>query len=127
MKSCVVVIPLYAVPDKLELAFMENGLEKLSEYEFVIACPQDLIIDDHFGKLQTLKTERFENAFFQGIEGYNKLLLSKEFYNTFIAYEYLLIHQADVYVFKNELSYWCSLGYAYIGAPWFRPKDTPLK
>ena len=25
----------------------------------------------------------------------------------------------DAFVFKDELKYWCNLGYDYIGAPWF--------
>lgn len=47
-------------------------------------------------------------------------MLSKEFYEQFSEYEYMLIHQADAYIFKPELAYWCSLGYDYIGAPWYR-------
>ncbi|MCY1534375.1 hypothetical protein D9M68_697450 [compost metagenome] len=33
----------------------------------------------------------------------------------------MLIHQTDVFLFKNELQQWCEKNYDYIGAPWFRP------
>lgn len=34
----------------------------------------------------------------------------------------MLIHQADAYLFKDELDKWCGKGYDYIGAPWYRPE-----
>jgi hypothetical protein len=39
------------------------------------------------------------------------------FYERFIPYEFMLIHQLDAYVFKDELEKWCDKGYDYIGAP----------
>ncbi len=45
-------------------------------------------------------------------------MLSSLFYERFIDNEYILIHQTDVYIFKDELEYWCDKNYDYIGAPW---------
>lgn len=69
----------------------------------------------------------FDKIFFSGIEGYNRLLTSYEFYYTFREYNYMLIYQLDAYVFKDELSYWCEKGYDYIGAPWFKYGFTSIK
>jgi hypothetical protein len=66
-----------------------------------------------------IKANFFEEFFFRGTDGYNKLLLSKKFYSRFANYEYMLICQTDSFVFKDELQYWCAKGYDYIGAPWF--------
>lgn len=30
----------------------------------------------------------------------------------------MLVYQLDAYAFKDELFFWASLGYDYIGAPW---------
>ena len=60
----------------------------------------------------------FDKTFFDSIAGYNQLMLSPEFYRRFSKYEYMLIYQLDAWVFSDELDYWCSLGYDYIGAPW---------
>jgi hypothetical protein len=36
----------------------------------------------------------------------------------------MLIYQLDVFIFKNELDYWCAKKYDYIGAPWFENFST---
>ena len=45
-------------------------------------------------------------------------MLSEDFYRTFTNYKFILIHQLDAYVFKDELIDWCNKDYDYIGAPW---------
>lgn len=119
-KKCVIVIPAYRKLQPLELRFLENCLIKTEGFEQVIAAPHDLIIDESFGKLRTLRVERFSNDFFKDIAGYNRLMISSVFYSRFADFKYLLIHQSDVYLFKNELDYWCDQSYDYIGAPWYK-------
>lgn len=121
MNNCVIVFPLYEPPTPIELAFLENGLKLTKGYKQVIAAPEGLEVGPQFGLLQQLEVKRFAAHFFKGIEGYNQLLLNPVFYRTFQHFEYILIHQADVYLFKEELAAWCNKNFDYIGAPWFRP------
>lgn len=121
MSNCVVIFPIHRTLNELELSFLENGLEKTKGHKQIIIAPEGLIIDQSFGQLETLEIKRFAKHCFENITGYNKLLLSKNFYAEFIFFEYMLIHQPDVYLFKDELDYWCERNYDYIGAPWFRP------
>ncbi len=121
MKSCVVVFPLYKIPDPIELAFLENGIRLTKEFKQVIVAPEGLQIDSSFGALEQLEVKRFSKHYFEGIQGYNQLLLSRGFYTTFALSDYILVHQADVFLFKDDLNKWCEKDYDYIGAPWFRP------
>ncbi|MEJ5994331.1 DUF5672 family protein [Pedobacter sp. Du54] len=121
-KNCVVVYPIYKAPSSIELNFLENGIKVNADFEQVIVAPESLIINHSFGILQKIRIKRFNDRYFEGIEGYNCLMLSKDFYSSFIEFEFMLIHQPDVYLFKNELAYWCKKDYAYIGAPWFKPE-----
>ncbi|MES2653896.1 MAG: DUF5672 family protein [Bacteroidota bacterium] len=121
MKSCVVVFPLYKNPDPLELLFLENGIRLTKGFKQVLVAPEGLLIDSSFGLLEQLEVKRFSKHYFEGIRGYNQLLLSRGFYTTFALFDYILIHQADVFLFKDELASWCEKNYDYIGAPWFRP------
>ncbi len=66
-----------------------------------------------------LKTKLFDKSYFGSVAAYNRLMLYKQFYLSFANYVYLLIYQLDAYVFSDDLDYWCSRGYDYIGAPWF--------
>lgn len=67
-----------------------------------------------------MRVAYFEKRFFDGVESYNQLMLSRQFYQRFISSEYLLIYQLDGYVFSDQLVDWCQKGYDFIGAPVFR-------
>jgi len=60
----------------------------------------------------------FPAEFFDSIEGYNHLLLSKDFYKNYSKFEFILIHQTDAILLVDDLDKWCSCPYDYIGAPW---------
>ena len=64
----------------------------------------------------------------RGIAGYNRMMLSREFYEMFTDYEYILICQTDAWIFRDELEQWCDAGYDYVAAPWPKRKiyDRPL-
>ncbi|GHV73371.1 hypothetical protein AGMMS49940_06730 [Spirochaetia bacterium] len=51
-------------------------------------------------------------------------MLSKQYYERFAGYEYMLIYQLDAYVFSDQLVQWCDQRYDYIGAPWLDAQDT---
>ena len=66
-----------------------------------------------------LRIETFDARYFDGLHGYNRLMLLPAFYVRFADAEYMLIYQLDVYVFRDELDAWCDRGYDYVGAPLF--------
>ncbi|MDH7515001.1 MAG: DUF5672 family protein [Bacteroidota bacterium] len=67
----------------------------------------------------------FDKAYFEGTASYSTLLLSDTFYARFERYEYILLHQLDALVFRDELNEWCGKGYDYIGAPVHVDKYNP--
>ncbi|MFI5158785.1 MAG: DUF5672 family protein, partial [Sphingobacteriales bacterium] len=67
----------------------------------------------------------FNDEYFKDIQGYNRLMLDSVFYKQLLNYKYILIHQLDAFVFKDELTEWCNRGINYIGAPWMRKKEYP--
>ena len=52
-----------------------------------------------------------------GIAGYNRMMLSAEFYETYRAYEYILICHADAWVFRKT----CRHGAAAVSTAWPPP------
>lgn len=121
-KQCIVVFPVYKSINEIERECLEQAVIMTEEFTKVFIAPDSLILDDSFASLSNIDVIRFPDKYFEGIAGYNELMLSLEFYQRFEDYEYMLIHQTDAYLFKPELSYWCLKGYDYIGAPWFKPK-----
>lgn len=113
-----VVIPIYksGMTATEEIAF-DRCLLILKRYPIIIVAPENLDLTIYL-KNNNIQVLRFPSFYFDGIAGYNKLMLSSEFYKTFIDYKYILIYQLDCYVFRDELQDWCLKNYDYIGAPW---------
>lgn len=119
MKS-IIVIPIYKKQlSEAEVFSVNQCFRILGNHPICFVAPEGLDLtaySDFTDKIQSV--QRFDNDFFQNIAGYNQLMLSKEFYQRFLDYEFMLIYQPDCYVFRDELDYWCSQSYDYIGAPW---------
>lgn len=118
-----VIIPVYKqLLCTEEVVSLERCLKILGNHEICVIAPEHLDLTiyvrlfDKYGL--TMHVERFDDHFFQGIQGYNRLMMEFSFYQRFSKWEYMLIYQLDAYVFKDELDSWCEKGYDYIGAPW---------
>jgi hypothetical protein len=72
-----------------------------------------------------LRYKTFDDRFFAGIKGYNALMRSIDFYQAFSSHSHVLISQTDALVVSDELDFWCSQDFSYIGAPWFVGGSNP--
>ncbi|WPO77437.1 DUF5672 family protein [Flavobacterium sp. KACC 22761] len=121
-----VIIPVYKEYfGELEEKSFLQCCKVLKDYEIVIVHPEGLNHSYLTNKFETISAKSFPKKYFQSIDGYNELLLSPLFYESFLDSEYILIYQLDAFVFKDDLVKWCEKGYDYIGAPWLAtPEDT---
>lgn len=120
-----VLIPVYKKEMKeAEERSLRQCLTVLGNHSICLIGPEGLDISAYeaiakaCGK--TLERECFDPSYFSSVAGYNRLLLSRSFYERFAAWDYILIYQLDAWVFKDELDAWCAKGYDYIGAPWMK-------
>jgi len=124
MKS-ILVIPVYKeVLNKNEEMSLLQCIRVLHRHTFCLICSQNLNISA-YKKIFNLydkdfQVELFDEFYFDTIVGYNQLMLSRHFYERFSPWKYILVYQLDAFVFKDEVDYWCSQGYDYIGAPWMK-------
>ncbi|WCT11905.1 DUF5672 family protein [Mucilaginibacter jinjuensis] len=130
LKQVAVVIPFYrdTIPAYEQVA-LQQCERILSAYPKIAVKPVSLTLPDTAGIITFADTISFNDDYFKSIAGYNRLMLSAEFYERFSDYEYLLIYQADAFVFRDELGHWCSQDWDYIGAPWIRKSEVknPVK
>lgn len=122
--TCAVVIPVYkAKPTVVEMASFKQCLTVLKNYDIYIITFKGLDLSVYseisLSVQKKYKLHFFTEDYFTSVVGYNRLCLSISFYERFLDYEYMMIYQLDAWVFNDELSSWCSLGYDYIGAPFF--------
>lgn len=115
--SVAIVIPLYkAQLNSFEEISIRQCFKILSRFKIIAVKPQCLDLTDYPFKFDEVIS--FDDAFFADIQGYNRLMLSAIFYQSFLDFHHILIYQPDAFVFSDDLDYWCSAGYDYIGAPW---------
>ncbi len=126
-----VIVPLYKSSLFNSEEFSLNNTSKiLKDHDLYIIGPNSL--RKHFLELNSrvgpnFRIKLYPDIFFESIDGYNKLLMSKFFYSSFSSYEYILILQVDALVFSDQLESWCNRNYSYVGAPWFEGFSKPNK
>ncbi len=123
MTTAVVVPAFRQIPEQKEIVSLAQCCKVLSSYPLVFVVPESLDTAwyrEFTSNVPDVRFERFSDSLFIGVEGYSRMMLSKDFYARFLKFDFILIHQLDVYCFRDDLSKWCALDYDYIGAPWLR-------
>ena len=100
----------FSPDEQLSLSFLR---QHLGRHRRIIIAPEGL----HVSGLDDFHIVRFPSRFFQSVQGYTALMLSRRFYRTLAEFEFLLVYQLDALVFRDELEAWCAAGYDYVGAP----------
>lgn len=118
-----IVIPIYKSDlDSDERIALQRCCNVLSAYPKTIVKPKSLNINALLDEFPALSVADFADDYFTDILAYNRLMMSTDFYERFLEYEYILVYQLDAYVFSDELTEWCAKGFDYIGAPWLMKK-----
>lgn len=110
----IVLIPIYKTDlNEAEIISLRQTFKVFSNESICYVAPQEFVMDE---KIPCAEIERYHNEYFRDVYGYSELLTSAEFYQRFLAYDYVLIVQLDAFVFSNRLKEFCELGYDYYGA-----------
>ncbi len=119
-KRVVIIIPTHrsnlTKDDKISLKHLKKYLYK---YDTFFVIPENISPEAFISNGFNVK--KVNSSFFGSIRKYSNLLLTKEFYTEFKAYDFMLIYQLDALIFSNQLDSWVNSGYDYIAAPWFTP------
>jgi len=122
MKPVTILVPLYKESfSEEEAASLRQLLLVLRNHPIQFFTFPELRLDCYLQACEGRKIQvsYFDKRYFEGTWAYNKLLLSRQFYKRYQAYQYILIYQLDAWVFQDDLLDWCKKGYDYIGAPWY--------
>ena len=127
-----VVTPIYqASISNMEEKGILNNMNVLSNYHHIIIKPAGLDISQITAKLPKHEVIEVSDEWLgskNGITGYNKMMLSKDFYNLFSDSEYILICHLDAWIFRDELQKWCEKNYDCVAPTWIRRDiyDSPF-
>lgn len=122
-ENVVVVIPTckdrLSFEERISLAHLFKYLGSYDKYTIV----PDGIRPDYGPQIEI---EVFDPKHFSSHQAHSLFRLSKEFYQRFKKYKYMLIYELDSLVFSDSLLSWCRKDYDFVGAPWFEGFDKPL-
>jgi hypothetical protein len=117
-----VVIPIYKSQlSSNELLSLDNTMQKLSRYPIVFLINEQVDIAPFLAKYPQAETLTVSDDWLgarRGIQGYNEMMMSKDFYELFPDTEFILICHIDAWIFRDELEQWCDAGYDIVAAPW---------
>lgn len=116
-EKIVIVIPFYHMELNItEKISLNQCIKILGDYDIVLVAPEKL----RNNRFPIQKIKFVPDDWMESIDSYNRMMINPEFYFMFYKkYDYMLIYQLDALVFSDKLTYFCNLGYDYIGAPWF--------
>ncbi|GGN00740.1 hypothetical protein GCM10010967_38790 [Dyadobacter beijingensis] len=123
MKELVtVIIPILETQiTPTEEKILHHALQVLSEYPIIFVAGEgaDLsVVREHAEQIDVV---HFPKRYFESRQHLGQLFLMADFYDRFNWCDFLLIHELNSWVIKDELHYWCKQGYDYIKAPSFLP------
>ena len=121
--QAIVAVPVYNTrPNAVEAVSWSRCLEVFRTTPIALVAPEGLDVTAYLPvepqEARPVHVVRFDPGFFRSHATYSRLLLSAGFYQAFASYDFVLIHQLDVFVFRDELADWCARGWDYVGAPW---------
>lgn len=120
-KKVIIAIPVYRDLREEEIIALSNNLSVLRQYPVVLVKPKGLNTKDLRKKYPQIGEIEVSDDWLgtkNGILGYNEMMTSPVFYSLFSDYEYLLICQTDVWIFRDDLMKWIDMGIDLVGAPW---------
>jgi|GEM_PF-853030 glycosyltransferase involved in cell wall biosynthesis/GT2 family glycosyltransferase/Flp pilus assembly protein TadD len=124
LHNCTVAVPVYREsPSRTEVASLRQCARVLGTRWFSLFGPEGMDFSAYADILRNaaveFRIERFPARYFSGVKAYNALLLQPSFYRAHSDSEFILLHQLDAWVFRDELDSWCRKGFDFVGAPWF--------
>jgi hypothetical protein len=121
LNKVAIIIPFYknTISDYEKIS-LQQCQRILHQHPKIAIKPKMLKLPDEANTVAFSDVVSFDDHYFEGLAGYNRLMLSSRFYKQFEDYEYILIYQMDCFVFKDELLHWCNQNFDYIGAPWLK-------
>lgn len=118
-------------PDARERESFRQCCRVLGAHPLRLVCPRGMDLAVYRALHPGLAADGIDPAWFRSVRDYNLLKTLPWLYRRYAGYEFMLTHELDAFVFRDELLLWCDQGWDYIGAPWFEGyydcrEDSPV-
>lgn len=120
-KCCIVLITHKELYIGEEQVSFDKCLETFKKRDIFIVIPNN-INSDYFKRYSQSHNNfniiTMDPEWFKSYRTYQRLCCSKDFYEHFKDYEYMLVYQTDCWVFEDKLDEFIKLRHDWYGAPW---------
>jgi hypothetical protein len=99
-----------------EKKVLDHAIQALRKYSFIFVVaegPETSSLKENYAHADFVT---FPDKYFESRQTLASLFLMEAFYERFSWTEFLLIHELNSWVVKDELHYWCKQGYDYLRA-----------
>jgi hypothetical protein len=121
-KSNPVIVLIFVHDQNLEW-FEKISLEQcyriLGKHPIRLVCPEGLNLAEYRAIVPEIHVDFIPRHWLQSVRSYNRLKILPWLYRRYSGFDFMLTHELDAFVFRDELLEWCERGWDYIGAPWF--------
>lgn len=115
MKELVILIPVYQLRlEPLEIMSLSSVRSHCSDYDIRFLAPEGLQLKESI--TQGIPYLYMPREFFEGFQGYNRLMMSEKLYEAVSEYEFSLIIQLDVLVLRDGIEEFLMKRIDYLGA-----------
>lgn len=91
----------------------------LGQHPIKIISKKDINTQAYTNVIKDAKFDFIRSNWTSTYSQFNKLKINKLLYMRYKKFKYILFYELDAWVFRDELEYWCSQSFDYIGAPWY--------
>lgn len=118
-----IVTPHQGPPfNDVALLSFRRSAEILSKHRWIFAVPHGTDMGPFREIAPQAEARYFPAEYFSSKRSAQWFYMHPEFFDAFADFDYMLIHQLDVYVFEDQLEHWVNEAeknqWDYIGAPW---------
>jgi len=123
--NSIVLIPVHRdIPNNYELDNIIHNEMVLQKHEIKFLLKNGVSNKFYKNRFPEIQIIEAPNGVMDSVTSYNQFFISGNFLNLFDGYDYLLIVEPDAMCLRDELNYWISMEYSYIGAPWPTEKNN---
>ena len=90
----------------------------LGHYPITLLCPEGMDVGEYLDINPETAIDFIPPHWQESYASMRRLKTLPFLYKRYSAYDYILFHELDAFVFRDELMEWCNKGYDDVGAPW---------
>lgn len=119
MRVVVLITVHQPIITPLEEISLRQCFKVLGQHPIRLVCPEGMDVSAYRAIIPTIEVDFIAPHWQASYANFTQLKIEPFLYERYAAYEYVLFHELDVFVFRDDLEKWCATGLDYIGAPWF--------